>query len=202
VFSLLNMRSVTAQKLIDKGVELFSADGFESVSVRDITNAAEVSPGLLIHHFKSKEKFIEACIEHVFGEVFDFKTQPEALNVNSQLEKWKANPEFYQIPLRFFKVVMSSNTEHGQKLFQLILDGSKKVLEDGLRQGVIKTPKDIDMTNLVLTVNSLGTMLLSDYIKEQLGGEFTDPTVAQGFMEANLEIYTNGVYAPRTTGEE
>ena len=201
-FSLLNMRSVAAQELIQKGVELFSEKGFDSVSVREITSAAGVSPGLLIHHFKSKEAFIKACIEEVFGEVLSFKTEPNPLDMNTQLEKWKSNPEFYKTPLRFFKAVMASNSEYSKQLFELILAGSRKVLEDGVENGLIKKPSNLDMTNLVLAVNSLGTILLSDYIRDQLGGEFTDPKYAQGFMQANLEIYTNGVYAPQTTGEK
>lgn len=201
-FSLLNMRSVAAQELIQKGVELFSEKGFNSVSVRDITSAAGVSPGLLIHHFKSKEAFIKACIDEVFGEVLSFKTEPNPLDMNTQLNKWKSNPEFYKTPLKFFKAVMSSNSEYSKQLFELILDGSRKVLEDGVKNGLVKKPSDLEMTNLVLAVNSLGTILLSDYIRDQLGGEFTDPEYAQGFMQANLEIYTNGVYAPQTTGEK
>lgn len=196
------MRSVAAQELIQKGVELFSEKGFNSVSVRDITSAAGVSPGLLIHHFKSKEAFIKACIDEVFGEVLSFKTEPNPLDMNTQLNKWKSNPEFYKTPLKFFKAVMSSNSEYSKQLFELILDGSRKVLEDGVKNGLVKKPSDLEMTNLVLAVNSLGTILLSDYIRDQLGGEFTDPEYAQGFMQANLEIYTNGVYAPQTTGEK
>ena len=196
------MRSVTAQELIQKGVELFSEKGFNSVSVREITSAAGVSPGLLIHHFKSKEAFIKACIDEVFGEVLSFKTEPNPLDMNTQLNKWKSNPEFYKTPLKFFKAVMSSNSEYSKQLFELILDGSRKVLEDGVKNGLVKKPSDLEMTNLVLAVNSLGTILLSDYIRDQLGGEFTDPEYAQGFMQANLEIYTNGVYAPQTTGEK
>lgn len=196
------MRSVAAQELIQKGVELFSEKGFNSVSVREITRAAGVSPGLLIHHFKSKEAFIKACIDEVFGEVLSFKTEPNPLDMNTQLNKWKSNPEFYKTPLKFFKAVMSSNSEYSKQLFELILDGSRKVLEDGVKNGLVKKPSDLEMTNLVLAVNSLGTILLSDYIRDQLGGEFTDPEYAQGFMQANLEIYTNGVYAPQTTGEK
>ena len=196
------MRSVAAQELIQKGVELFSEKGFNSVSIREITSAAGVSPGLLIHHFKSKEAFIKACIDEVFGEVLSFKTEPNPLDMNTQLNKWKSNPEFYKTPLKFFKAVMSSNSEYSKQLFELILDGSRKVLEDGVKNGLVKKPSDLEMTNLVLAVNSLGTILLSDYIRDQLGGEFTDPEYAQGFMQANLEIYTNGVYAPQTTGEK
>jgi AcrR family transcriptional regulator len=202
MFSLLNMRSVAAQELVKKGVELFSEKGFESVSVREITNAAGVSPGLLIHHFKSKEAFIKACIEDVFGEVLSFKTEPNPLDITSQLNKWKSNPEFYKTPLKFFKAVMASKTDYSKQLFELFLEGSRKVLEDGVEKGLVNKPSSLEMTNLVLAVNSLGTILLSDYIRDQLGGEFTDPEYAQGFMQASLEIYTNGVYTPQTTGEK
>ena len=201
-FSLLNMRSVAAKNLIDKGVELFSEKGFEAVSVRDITSAAGVSPGLLIHHFKSKEGFIAACIEDTFGEVLKFKTESDPLDMTTQLEKWQSQPDFYDVPLKFFKQVMRSDMAYAKQLFELILLGSKKVLEDGIKNGQVRELDDPEMTNLVLTVNSLGVMLLSEFIKDQIGGEFTDPRYARGFIKASLDLYTNGVYAPQSTGEK
>lgn len=69
-FSLLNMRTThaddrtTRARLRDTAIEVFARDGF-SATVRTIADAAGVSPGLVIHHFGSKEKLRSECDDHV-----------------------------------------------------------------------------------------------------------------------------------------
>jgi TetR/AcrR family transcriptional regulator, regulator of cefoperazone and chloramphenicol sensitivity len=48
-------------RIRDAAIERFAADGYQGTSVRDIARAAGVSPGLVQHHFGSKEGLREAC---------------------------------------------------------------------------------------------------------------------------------------------
>ena len=74
--SMLYMRSVpaddrTARAIIrDEALRLFAARGPDGVTVRQIAVAAGVSPGLVLHHFGSKEGLRQAVDEHVLG-LFD-----------------------------------------------------------------------------------------------------------------------------------
>jgi TetR/AcrR family transcriptional regulator, regulator of cefoperazone and chloramphenicol sensitivity len=74
--SVLYVRSVpagdrTARAVIrDEALRLFSGRGPDGVSVRQIAAAAGVSPGLVLHHFGSKEGLCRAVDEHVLG-LFD-----------------------------------------------------------------------------------------------------------------------------------
>ncbi len=58
---------VTRQKLIEAAVVLFSERGFESVSLRDIENAAKVKRGLLSYHFDSKDEFWKVVADSIFN---------------------------------------------------------------------------------------------------------------------------------------
>jgi TetR/AcrR family transcriptional regulator len=57
----------TRSKLINAARVLFSERGFESVSLRDIENAAEVKRGLLAYHFDDKETFWKVVADDIFN---------------------------------------------------------------------------------------------------------------------------------------
>ena len=60
--------------LLDAAVELFSEKGFSEVSIRDVTDRAGGSVGMVRHYFGSKSDLIDATNMHVVNElqaVFD-----------------------------------------------------------------------------------------------------------------------------------
>jgi AcrR family transcriptional regulator len=58
---------VTRAKLIDAGKALFSARGFDAVSVRDLEEAAGVKRNLLTYHFDDKETLWKASADAIVG---------------------------------------------------------------------------------------------------------------------------------------
>src|SRR6516162_6324533 len=75
MYSILHMRSVpddrTARAVIrDEALRLFAELGPDGVTVRQLAAAAGVSPGLVLHHFGSKQGLRQAVDEHVLG-LFD-----------------------------------------------------------------------------------------------------------------------------------
>jgi AcrR family transcriptional regulator len=83
-FKLLNMSSakrsdsesdLTARARIrDAAIECFGQHGFD-VTVRAIAEQAGVSPGLVIHHFGSKDGLRRTCDDHVLGLINDLKKE-------------------------------------------------------------------------------------------------------------------------------
>ena len=53
-------RKATRGALLAAATELFSADGFEVVTIDDVANAAGVTRGAFYHHFDNKEAIFEA----------------------------------------------------------------------------------------------------------------------------------------------
>ena len=51
------------QEILDAAMGLFTTSGYESVSMRDIARAAQITPGLVYHYFDSKQ--------NLFSEAFD-----------------------------------------------------------------------------------------------------------------------------------
>jgi AcrR family transcriptional regulator len=74
-------------RIRDAAIELFAERGMDGTTVRDIAQAAGVSPGLLRHHFGSKEALREACDAYVLDQAIKVK---EEILFDGQL----ANPAF------------------------------------------------------------------------------------------------------------
>ena len=58
---------ITRSKLIEAGKELFSRQGFEGVSAREIETAAGVKRNLLAYHFNDKETLWKAVVDAIYG---------------------------------------------------------------------------------------------------------------------------------------
>src|SRR6266478_4189836 len=56
----------TRSRILDVAEELFSEQGFDRVSIRDITNKARVNLAAINYHFGSKEDLIAAIFEREF----------------------------------------------------------------------------------------------------------------------------------------
>ena len=53
----------TKQKILDKALELFSAQGYDSVSVGEIAKAVGIKAPSLYNHFQSKQAIFDAIVE-------------------------------------------------------------------------------------------------------------------------------------------
>lgn len=54
----------TKQRIFEMAVELFSRDGFNGVSIRDLTKAVGIKESSFYNHFKSKDDVLEAVYGH------------------------------------------------------------------------------------------------------------------------------------------
>jgi TetR/AcrR family transcriptional regulator len=58
---------ITQTKLVDAATRIFSEQGFDGVSIRDLEKAAGVQRGLLAYHFEDKESLWKAAADRTFG---------------------------------------------------------------------------------------------------------------------------------------
>jgi AcrR family transcriptional regulator len=59
--------SETATRILDAAEELFATNGYDGVSVRDITEKVGVNKALLFYYFESKGDLFEKVVERFYG---------------------------------------------------------------------------------------------------------------------------------------
>ena len=206
MFSVLYMRSApgdrTARAVIrDEALRLFAEHGPDAVTVRQIAAAAGVSPGLVIHHFGSKDGLREAVDAHVlamFGTMLGELTTPDLYDPGAagSLAETVVRylPPGSPVP-GYLRRLLLSGGDSGRELFRRLYQGSRTALDAMSEAGLATPGADPAVRAAILMSNDLAVLLLREQLAEVLG---EDPLSAAGMARWGREmlaIYAAGLMA-------
>ena len=206
MFSVLYMRSApgdrTARAVIrDEALRLFAEHGPDAVTVRQIAAAAGVSPGLVIHHFGSKDGLREAVDAHVlamFGTMLGELTTPDLYDPGAagSLAETVVRylPPGSPVP-GYLRRLLLSGGDSGRELFRRLYQGSRTALDAMSEAGLATPGADPAVRAAILMSNDLAVLLLREQLAEVLG---SDPLSAAGMARWGREmlvIYAAGLLA-------
>jgi AcrR family transcriptional regulator len=207
---MLYMRSApddrTARAVIrDEALRLFATHGPEVVTVRQIASAAGVSPGLVVHHFGSKDGLRQEVDQHVldvfeamFGELTGdggAELLDPAAGTSSLSETLARHlPDDSPLP-DYLRRLLLSDTDAGRLLFRRLYELSRGALDGLATAGLATLGQDPAVRAALLLANDLALFLLRDRLTEVLG---LDPLSADGMTRwapEMLSIYAGGLNA-------
>jgi TetR/AcrR family transcriptional regulator, regulator of cefoperazone and chloramphenicol sensitivity len=204
---MLYMRSApddrTARAAIrDEALRLFAGHGPEAVSVRQIAAGAGVSPGLVIHHFGSKDGLREAVDAHVlamFGAMLGELTAPGRHDPGAAGSLAEAVvrylPPDSPVP-GYLRRLLLADGDRGRELFRRLYAGSRTALDAMSEAGLADRGADPAVRAAILMSNDLAVLLLREQLTGVLG---EDPLSAAGMARWGREmlaIYAAGLMAP------
>jgi AcrR family transcriptional regulator len=195
------------ERLIHVSMRLFSEKGFDGVTVRDIAAAADVSVGLINHHFGSKEGLREAVDRYFlrqFEEVLLQQPRANVMNPGSTaegrdeiadwVEDWiERHIDDWNLSKAYMRRALLEGSDWGAKLFerfyQVVRTGIDRMDADGQIRG------DVDRLWLPLLVMymELGTLLLEPYVDRVLGRSGFDRTLWRRRHRAYIDLIHRGV---------
>lgn len=188
----------TTARIRDAAIEQFGQHGF-GVPVRAIATAAGVSPGLVIHHFGSKDGLRKACDDHVAAAIAEAKTDSMR---TSDPATWLAamdEVESFAPIMGYLTRSLQTGGDLAKMLWRRMIDNTEQYLEEGVRAGTIKPSRDPRGRAHYLTVAGGGGFLL--YL--QMHGTPHDVRAvlrdyARDMTVPALELYTEGLMADST----
>lgn len=194
-------RSNGKERILDEAMRLFAESGFDSVTVRDIAAAAEVSVGLINHHFGSKEGLREA-VDRKFIEQFEevLNTPPNAVpnmrmdDVYSWVDDWIArHQENWPITAKYFRRALLEESEWGASIFEQFFKIARASVDRMDAAGGLR--KDVDRLWLpfLMVYLEIGTLLLDPYISKILGKSGFDPELWKRRHRAYTSLIHRGV---------
>jgi AcrR family transcriptional regulator len=191
---------LTAKAVIrDEALRLFAEAGPDRVTVRQVAAAAGVSPGLVMHHYGSRQGLRDAVDTHVAG-VFDAMfTQLGDLDWDGDAASFaemvtSSLPAGSPIP-GYLRRLLTDGGPVAEDLFARWFAAGRAVLEALTRAGVARPVGDPDVAAAFLMVNDLALLLLRDQLTAALG---IDPLTPQGmarWVETVMDIYRGGIFA-------
>ncbi len=209
------MRSATATEALetddrtakarirDAAITCFAADGVAATSIRTIASAARVSPGLVLHHFGSKDELRHACDAHVARIIRELKG--EAMSAGGAFDPLAALRAQAGGPpvAKYLARTLIDGSPHVAELVDEIVSDAVDYVEAGVGSGMIKPSRYPRERVAIMTMWSLGTLVLHEHLERLIGVDITadlsaDPKAASAYIGPVLEIYGQGLLTDTT----
>ncbi|OJJ23952.1 TetR family transcriptional regulator [marine bacterium AO1-C] len=144
------------EKIQQKAITLFSDKGFSAVTMRQIAEALDISPGNLTYHYKSKNELIQVIYQRMHEEAKDYIISEGYITLHhfeQMMEKYYRLTQRYKF---FFNDVVHITRQYPEvgKMYEesnlLRFEQGKKLLEYYVASGRMKPASSlIDYNKLV-----------------------------------------------------
>jgi len=177
-------------------MQLFLKQGYHATSMRQIADHAGLALGGIYNHFSSKEEIFEAIIvdQHPYKKIL-----PLILEVQGETaEEFFGNafriiinelgeqPEFMNL---MFIEIVEFKGKHGSVMLREI---GPKVLP--VFEGVIKTRKDLRITNPAVLMRSFFGMIVSYFVTEMvISNSVIQKLMPKNATDAYVDIFLHGI---------
>lgn len=184
-------------RIRDSALLLFGRDGYDGTSVRAVASEAGVSPGLIIHHFGSKDGLRRECDEHVvriIAEKAELETKPTA----SVIQELIAEVPAFGPTIDYLARMLVDGSPGAERLFKQLFEETRAIYREGVRTGSMNPSSDEDILAMLLLTSGLAPLLLRHQLTRLFGADYLSPGFLHRMMLPTLEFYTDGLYADDT----
>ncbi len=185
------------ERIRDAAIELFGEKGVTGTSLKSIAARADVSQGLVIHHFGSKAGLHRACDEHVARLVRS--TKETVLASGPQMNPLAAL-QMMQESRPLLRYLVRTLSEGGEQVGRLVDDmvaDAEVYMAESEQAGLLKPSSVPRERAVVLVVWSLGALVLHEQLHRLLGVDFlapgSDPQDLAPYFRPVMELYTQGL---------
>ncbi|MCC8927938.1 TetR family transcriptional regulator [Rhodococcus sp. BGS-1C] len=188
----------TRARIRDAAIEVFGRDGF-ATGVRAIATAAGVSPGLVNHHFGSKNGLRQVCDGYVLDVVRESKSGAMSASPAGTIAQL-AEIDEYAPYVAYIAQSFTTGGTFAKQMFENMVDDTAAYLEEGVANGRLKPSRDPRARAKFLTQQNVGGMLL--HMRMAPGGtDFKSALrdLAESITLPALELYTEGLFTDDAT---
>ncbi|GAA4843077.1 transcriptional regulator RaaS [Luteimicrobium xylanilyticum] len=185
-------------RIRDAAITRFATDGF-GVGLRSIAADADVSPGLVIHHFRSKDGLRRACDEHVLAQIHDARAEALVAADPAVSILRLAGDTHYAWLATYLLRSLQAGGDLARRFVADLVDETRTNLDDGVAAGSIRPSRDPDGRAEMLTGMSLGYLLLAYSLEPEPPTDLAAWVLgmqARGTL-AGLEVFTEGLFTDR-----
>lgn len=167
----------------------FAEHGTKGATIKGIAAAAGVSPGLVQHHFGSKDALRKACDAYVI-EAFDGLDRFGL--INGEITKSDFMGELFtksSLVLRYIARAMAEGAPVTTDLFDTGASVAAEFLSDIAPERFATGSDKAKEAGAVMAAMHLSTVVLHEYLSRRMGGDVLTPQNSSRLGMAMLEIY-------------
>lgn len=169
------------ETVIQSAIKLFSVQGFEGTSVREIAADANINVAMINYYFGSKEKLFENVVEYktsflkgVFADLINNTalTPMEKIDIiiDSTIEKKFSNASFHHLLHR--ELSLERRPQMRDAICDILLRNMtsvKTIIQNGINDGIFN-PVDVELT-LTTMLGTIHYLLTSDTMCRKILGK-------------------------------
>lgn len=179
----------TAARIRDAAISAFAAQGFTKTTIRAIASAAEVSPGLVIHHFGSKEALRAQCDDHVF-EALTARKRENAHKVPLVMGELFGDPVM-RTQAEYLLTSMMDPSEPGQRFFTHYVETVETFIDEGMEGYVLRKFADRRAQAATIAALALAPLILESKMRQLLGTDGVQGTMTR-IAPYLFDLYQHG----------
>ena len=187
-------------KIREAALGLFGSSGF-GVSLRTVAQAAGVSPGLVIHHFGSKDGLraaVDASVLALFLEQLEIlrRDLPADRLARAMADIFSevlgTSPEIRQ----YLRRCLLDETPAGTTIFDEVVAATRRGLALLEHAGGIRADSDPEWRPFQVLSVILGPLLMEPVVQRHIGEPAYAPEVVRRRTAANLDFVSRGLFTP------
>jgi AcrR family transcriptional regulator len=183
-------------RIRDAAQEQFAEHGFERTTIRGIAAAAGVSPGLVRHHFGSKQGLKDAVDAHVVEELRRINAETMSDSEDGSLYRAaRTRPEFAPVQKYLARALVDGSTTMAT-IFDQMVEPTAQWFALADRQRTDEPHADLRTRAAVFTAMVLGIPLLREQLSRVLGVDILSPEGDRLVALATLDIYSHALLTP------
>jgi AcrR family transcriptional regulator len=194
----------TPDRIRDAAIARFGRDGF-GASLRAIAADAEVTAGLVVHHFGSKDGLRRACDEHVLAVVRAQKSAATTTGSAAVLVAQLAEVEKFAPLAQYLLRSLQAGGELAGALVDHLVADAQEYLAEGVAAGVVLPSRDPEGRARFLAYQALGAMLV--WAATQPGHDAASfSTGIRAYLDQvavpAIELFSQGLFTNRAMLDE
>ncbi len=175
-------------RIREAALEHFARDGYDRATIRAIAQTAGVSPGLLRHHYGSKEDLREACDHHVFEMLHRVNAQLLA-DPGATAQTQQASKPFG----RYVARSLADGSPSGGPIFDELVTMTEAWLVRADDSRTDTPTVDRRVRAALVTAMKIGIPLLHEHVSRVIGTDVFGPEGDRLAALAFLDIYSHAL---------
>ena len=173
-------------RIREAAIQHFAEEGYERTTIRGIAQTAGVSPGLLRHHFGSKEELRRACDEYVAGMLRQVNAQ--VLADPGQATAARRDARRYH---RYIVRALADGSDEAGPIFDEMVTQTEQWLARADEARPDPPAVDLRIRAALVTAMAAGIPLLHDHVSRALGIDIFEPEGDRLLALGLLDIYSH-----------
>jgi AcrR family transcriptional regulator len=186
-------------RIREAALRLYAERGLAATSIRMVAEEAGLSPGAVMHHFKSKEELAEA-VQHAVVETIRQAVSEVGLDAAPHVAARERRQAFDHLVTGnpaiagYLRRVIMDGGPAGLALFAEGFDLVRTEMRAMVDAGIARPLPDPDIGLVLYRAVNLAHIMFGPLVEQMLGVSLADPAVLERFRDAAVDLLTVPVF--------